>query len=208
MPKVDAEFGHVVPNRSDAIRVVPVASVGDIGLIQDKAVAGLTPPPLLTYRGGPVLGAVEIVTVFWGKAWNLATNQATVGKINAYFDAILTSTLMDQLAEYSTPTTTIGHGQRVGSATITAPNVKLNVSDAAIQHFLQQQIGATKLPAPSANTLYFIYLPPECRSPRAVADRARCSVAITATSTAPFSTRSCPTRRARAAPARWLRWTR
>jgi len=160
MPKVDAEFGHVVPNRSDAIRVVPVASVGDIGLIQDKAVAGLTPPPLLTYRGGPVLGAVEIVTVFWGKAWNLATNQATVGKINAFFDAILTSTLMDQLAEYSTPTTTIGHGQRVGSATITAPNVKLNVSDAAIQHFLQQQIGATKLPAPSANTLYFIYLPP------------------------------------------------
>jgi hypothetical protein len=159
MPAVE-DFVRVVPNRGDAIRVVPVASVQDIGVVLDRETAALTPPPQLTYRGGPLLGAVEVVTVFWGKAWNLPANQATPAKLNAFFDAILVSGLVDQLGEYSTASTTIGHGRRSATATVTSPNVKLNVTDAAVQHFLQAQIGAGVLPASSANTLYFVYLPP------------------------------------------------
>ncbi len=154
------EFTAVVPNRSDAVRVVPLATIRDTGVFHDKDLAAATPPPQLTYRGGPVLGTVEVVTMFWGKAWSLPANQGLPAKLNAFFDAILTSALIDQLAEYDTPTTAIGHGQRTATATVTSPNVRLNVTDAAIQHFLQNQISIAAVPAPSANTLYFIYLPP------------------------------------------------
>jgi hypothetical protein len=146
------------PNRADAIRVVPVASVNDIGLASTKTAP--TPPPTLTYRGGPLLGAVKVVTIFWGKAWNLAANKAMPGKLNAFYDAILKSALMDQLAEYSTPTKKIGRGSRIATVTVTTPNVKLTVSDGAIQHFVQQQITAAAVPAPTPDTLYFVYLPP------------------------------------------------
>jgi len=154
------EFTTVVPNHGDAIRVVPVVNVHDIGLIGDKTIAAATPPPQLTHRGGPLFDAVQVVTVFWGKAWNLAANQAMPGQLNAFFDTILVSELIDQLAEYSTATTTIGHGSRVATVTVTTPNVRLNVTDAAVQHFLQHQISVAAVPAPTANTLYFIYLPP------------------------------------------------
>lgn len=147
-------------NRGDAIRVVPVATVDEIGLIHDKAIAAAGPPAQLTYRGGTVLGAVEVVTVFWGKGWTLAANSPMPAKVNAFFDMILTSALIDQLAEYSTPTTAIGHGKRTATVTVTNPNVKLTVSDGEIQHFLQLQISAHAVPAPTINTLYFIYLPP------------------------------------------------
>ena len=158
MPSKSTEI-EAFGNRGDAIRVVPVATVQDIGTISDKAIAA-GPPPQLTYRGGPVLGAVEVVTVFWGKGWTLAANSAMPAKINAFFDTILASALIDQMAEYSTPTTTIGHGKRTATATVTNPNVKLTVSDGAIQHFLQLQINAHAVPSPTINTLYFIYLPP------------------------------------------------
>lgn len=54
----------------------------------------------LTYRGGPLLSAVEIFTIFWGAAWQGA-QASLVGEINKFFEYIVTSPLMDQLAEYS-----------------------------------------------------------------------------------------------------------
>jgi hypothetical protein len=83
-----------------------------------------------------------------------------IGQLNTFFDKILTSALIDQLAEYSTPTTKIGHGRRTASVTVTNPNVKTSVTDGAIQHFLHQLITAGNVPAPHQNSLYFIYLPP------------------------------------------------
>ena len=105
-----AEHIPAVPNHADAIRVVPLASVHELGVANDASAAPV-PPPSLTYRGGPVLGAVEVVTIFWGKAWQLAANQAMPGQLNSFFDAVLTSSVMDELAEYSTTSTTIGHVQ-------------------------------------------------------------------------------------------------
>ena len=154
------EYTTVVPNRADAVRVVPLADVNETSVFHDDALAAAAPAPNLTYRGGPVIGAVEIVTLYWGKAWKLAANKAMPPKLDAFFDAILTSSLMDELAEYGTPTTTIGHGRRTGSVTITSPNVRLSTTDGAVQHFLQHQISVGSVPAPTLNTLYFVYLPP------------------------------------------------
>src|SRR6266850_659610 len=93
------------------IRVVPMR--GPTGLIGAPQVK---PPSTasFTYRGGPLLTAVEIVTVFWGAAWAEATAQAT----------------------------------------------GTSVTDNAVQQMLQGEVARKSLPAPTANTLYFTFLPP------------------------------------------------
>jgi hypothetical protein len=82
-----------------------------------------------------------------------------IPQINAFFDYILTSPLLDQLAEYSTQTMTIGHGSRIGTTTITSPDVGQTVADSDIQTMLQNAIASNTLPQPTANTLYFVYFP-------------------------------------------------
>ena len=115
--------------------------------------------PLLTYRNGPLLTAVQAFTAFWGSTWQQAPNSNLVTQINQFFDYILTSQLMDQLGEYSVPGKTIGHGSRVGTTVLTSPAPGKSVQDSAIQQLLQREIDAGTLPATDANTLYFVFLP-------------------------------------------------
>jgi hypothetical protein len=150
---------HIVANPEDLIRIVPLHLPAQ--LLQRPA--GLAPPapPQLTFRGGPLLSAVRVFTIYWGDAWQQSPQQDLVNQLNAFFAFILTSPLIDQLAEYSVPNTAIGHGSFLGSATVTDQNPPSSVSDAAIQHFLQGQIlNNPALPQPDSNTLYFLYLPP------------------------------------------------
>ena len=122
--------------------------------------AAAAPAPQLTYRGGPLLTNVEVFTVFWGAAWQDPANSPLIQQLNTYFDTILASALMDQLAEYSVPGKTIGRGVLLGTRTESANSPGNSVTDAAIQIFLQSQILAHTLPAPTANSLYFLFLPP------------------------------------------------
>lgn len=144
------------PVAEDAIRIVPLQGVREAR----QTVVTIAPAtPQLTYRGGPLLTAAKVVIVFWGARW-AADLQDLSNRINAFFDDIVQSALIDQLAEYSVPNYTIGHGSRAGSATITDQEPPQSVSDSAIQQFLQAQIDAGHLPANDANTLYCVYLPP------------------------------------------------
>ena len=150
---------HLLPPSShDAIRIVPL-HLPDTMHVLPLGVAA-PPSPVLTYRGGPLLTNVEVFTIFWGSAWTGA--QAPLAtKINDFFDHILTSPLIDQLAEYSVPGQAIGHGKRVGTVTVTAKHLGHSVSDNAIRHFIQQEISTNSaVPQPTKNTLYFVYLPP------------------------------------------------
>jgi hypothetical protein len=116
--------------------------------------------PNLTYRNGPLLAAVQVSTIFWGSAWQQAPQNAFVHGVNQFFDFILTSALLDQLAEYSVPGKQIGHGTRIGTTSVTTPEPGKSVQDSAIQKMLQQGISAGTLPTPNPNTLYFVLLPP------------------------------------------------
>jgi hypothetical protein len=135
------------------IRIVPLHRPGA------PAAAAAAAAPLLTYRNGPLLTAVQVFTTFWGSAWNQAPNSDLMSNINAFFDFILSSQLIDQLGEYSVAGQTIGHGSRVGSTVLISPEPAASVNDSAIRNLLQQEINAGKLPATNANTLYFVYLP-------------------------------------------------
>src|ERR1700674_4204053 len=97
-------------------------------------------PPKLTYRNGPLLASVQVFTVFWGAEWNNAPQNAVLPKLNQFFDFILASQLLDQLAEYSVPNQKITRGLLIGTLTVTTPAPGKTVDDSAIQTFLQQQI--------------------------------------------------------------------
>lgn len=146
--KSDLASGH-------PIRIVP--------LYRPEAARPAVAPaiPQLTYRNGPLLTAVQVFTIFWGSAWQQPPESDFVQRINQFFDFILTSTLIDQLGEYSVPGKQIGHGTRIGSTTLTTPNPANAVQDSDIQGMLKREISVgTALPAPTANTLYFVMLPP------------------------------------------------
>jgi hypothetical protein len=139
----------------DPIRIVP--------LHLPSALAA-APPARLTYRNGPLIPAVEVFTIFWGSAWQTAPQTAFVGQLNGFFDFVLGSALMDQLAEYNVPKFAIKHGRRIGTATITTPALGTSLTDGAIQTMLRQQTAKGKpIPKPTANTLYFVFVQPGVR---------------------------------------------
>ncbi len=149
---------EVLPAPGDLIRIVPL-------YLPDDLKAAPTVPPQLTYRNGPILSSVEVFTIFWGAAWQQSPQSDLANNLNQFFDFILTSALLDQLAEYNVQgMPPIGHGTRTGTVTITSPQLRHSVSDHAIQHMLQQEISTnSNFPQPTQNTLYFVYLPPGVR---------------------------------------------
>jgi len=152
----------IVPSQSDPIRIVPLHLPQELIGAAHGAAPG--PAPHLTYRNGPLIQAVEVFTVFWGAAWNQAAQTPLMTSLNQFFDFILASALIDQLAEYNVPGQSIKHGKRTGTAVVTTPALGHSVTDKAIQHMLQQEIATNPaFPQPSPNALYFVYLPPGVR---------------------------------------------
>jgi hypothetical protein len=119
-----------------------------------------TTSPQFTYRNGPLLTKVEVSAIFWGQAWQDPDNSSLVSHMNNFFDFILTSKLIDQLAEYGVPGKSIGHGSRTGSKILTTSEPGKSISDSAIQKMLQSEISSGALPATTSNSLYFVFLPP------------------------------------------------
>ena len=139
-----------------SIRIVPLH-------VPAKVAKAPAPAAHLTYRQGPLIPSVEVFTIFWGNLWKKAPQAAIIGKVNGFFEFVLTSPLIDQLGEYSVGRYRIAHGRHAGSATITAASPGASVTDSAIQAFLQQQIKGGALPKATSNTLYFLYVPPGVR---------------------------------------------
>jgi hypothetical protein len=148
-----------LPRLNDPIRIVPLHLPTELY----RPSAGIAAPPAaqLTYRNGPLLVSVKVFTIFWGQAWGTSPNSELASQLNQFFNFIVTSALMDQLAEYNVPGKSVGHGSFIGTANVGQSAPSHSVTDAAIQKFVQQQITSNaSVPKPDANTLYFVYLPP------------------------------------------------
>jgi hypothetical protein len=146
----------------DAIRIVPL-HVPEHVVQPGGEPAVAAPAPQLTYRNGPLISAAEVFTIFWGSAWQTAPHSGLIGQINQFFEVILASPLIDQLSEYSVGKYPIAYGRRIGSTTIAVGPPGTSVTDAVIQTLLQQQIAKGAVAKVTANTLYFIYVPPGVR---------------------------------------------
>jgi len=117
--------------------------------------------PQLTYRQGPLIASAEVFTIFWGAAWNSAPQNEVMTEINQFFDFILTSKLIDQLAEYNVPGYAIRQGKHTGTTVLLSPALGKSVPDNAIQKMLESEIASNgPFPQASQSTLYFVYLPP------------------------------------------------
>jgi hypothetical protein len=114
----------------------------------------------LDYFGGPLLTNVQVYTIFWGKKWSAGPGASIRTKVNDFYHAILVSPLIDQLAEYSVPGSSIGHGSLIGSKVIMANAPVGSVTDTTVRTQLNAWISAKTLPASTPNTLYFVYLDP------------------------------------------------
>jgi hypothetical protein len=154
---------RVVAATIDPIRIVPLhLPGGEATPLAELAQSAQGTPPKLVYNNGPLLSAVEVFTIFWGPQW--AQQQPLMNEINAFFDYILTSPLIDQLGEYNVPNYKIGHGKRVGGIALPSPVPHISVTDTGIRHLLQQEIASNaQFPKPSPNTLYFLYVQPGVR---------------------------------------------
>lgn len=141
-------------HRRDCVRIVPLATPEVV-----QRAAAPAPAAKLVYNDGPLITEAQVFTIFWGSAWQESAQADSISELNGFFDYILKSPLMDQLAEYNVANYRIGHGARIGATTITTPAVSSTVDDAAIQRMIQQQISAGVLPKSSANTIYFVFLP-------------------------------------------------
>lgn len=142
------------PRKDDCVRIVPLATPEVIrrGAAPAKAAK-------LVYNNGPLITQAQVFTIFWGSAWQQSAQSDLITELNGFFDYILTSALIDQLAEYNVTQYKIGHGKRIGTVTLTSPDVSGSVDDSAIQKMIQQQISAGTLPKSTANTIYFVFLP-------------------------------------------------
>jgi hypothetical protein len=132
----------------DPVRIVPLYRPGD------APEHGASPPPApkLVYSGGPLLTEVEVFTIFWGPWWQAGDGATLATELNGFFDFVLTSALIDQLGEYSTDRSTIGHGRRTGTTTVDSPPLGASVTDQAVQETRQGLIAAGTAPAADANT--------------------------------------------------------
>jgi hypothetical protein len=149
----------ILSGRTDHTRIVRPKR--DVTRLAEGAAAPI--PAKLTYRNGPLLEAVEVFTIFWGDGWEKDPLKGIANKVNQFFKDILTSSLMDQIAEYNVPSMgyNIGHGKFTGTTTITKPTPTHTVTDGVVQHILRQELATNKdIPQPTPNSLYFIYLPP------------------------------------------------
>jgi len=136
------------PIRVVPLHIAPAPSVAPV------------PGPKLTYRGGPLLTAVEVVTIFWGPSWQAPPQADLSQQINQFFDFVLTSALLDQMSEYSVAGKVIGHGTHVGTVTLAAPAPGSSIDDSGVQQLIQGQISTKAVPPPTPNSLYFVFLPP------------------------------------------------
>jgi hypothetical protein len=133
-----------------------------------ESLAKLPVPPAsdMNYYGGPAFSNVKVETVMW----NSDVLQNTQDNIPVFTAALVDSTYVDQLGEYSTKgqqainghkstKQTINRGSYLGQVVLNAKNTSKVLLDSDIQTELKHQIRKGVLPAHDDNTLYMIYFP-------------------------------------------------
>jgi len=109
----------------------------------------------LNYHGGRLIQNAEVTTVYFGPQWK---TDPLKDQLDQFFDFVVTSSLIDQLEEYSTNGMIIGRGAHVASFIIdTDPGP--TVDDAQVQALLAELIAGGSIPAQNDNSIYFLFTP-------------------------------------------------
>jgi hypothetical protein len=130
-------------------------------------VAKVVPPAGdMNYYGGSVFASMKVVSVIWNKD----VLQNTKDQVPLLSAALVDSTYVDQMVEYSTKgvhainghkstNQVIHRGTYIGQVQIKPHNTSKTLTDADVQVEIKRQIHAGVLPPHDGNTLYMIYFP-------------------------------------------------
>jgi Domain of unknown function (DUF4214) len=112
--------------------------------------------PAFGFQGGLVVTHAQVVAVFYGTYWETAAGMQTGAQINNYLSYIVNSPFMDSLSPYG-----VGRGTVMGVGVIDSGLIGASSdTDADIRNDLTIDIQAGRLPSPSVNTIYLVFLPP------------------------------------------------
>jgi hypothetical protein len=121
------------------------------------SVAGRDPhPPLLTYRGGPLIQNGKVYTLFWGRDTQTPMRTA----LGRFYDTVGGSALFDWLGEYDVNGMAIHHAHHAGEIVDSDAITTGTVTNAQIQAELDRVFTSGAAPAPDNDSLYMIYFPP------------------------------------------------
>lgn len=101
----------------------------------------------LTYYGGPVLSAVNVIPVYWNSSVAYQSN------LNGFYTGVPNSVHYDMLKQYSS----IGRGTR-GKPYVDS-RTTANVTEASVQSELNRLFSGGLIPAPAANNYYPVHFP-------------------------------------------------
>jgi hypothetical protein len=153
-------------NKSPRPRAARTAVRPSLEALEDRCVPTVTNP-----YGGPVIPNAQVETLFVGQEWltSMTPLQLTpVGNgINSFFQSLTNSPFMDNLGQYG-----VGRGSFGGWASIEWTNDPYMLSPmddyhhsysyglTEAQQLIVDSIANGWLPAPNANRVYCVYLPP------------------------------------------------
>ncbi|MFT3769918.1 MAG: hypothetical protein QM820_31195 [Minicystis sp.] len=150
---VDAEHGNTSRAHLMPMPHLVLRKVRSLGNKDESADSWGQSGYNFTYRGGPVISNVKVVTVFWNST---VPNQSN---LNSFYQTIVQSPHLDWLSEYKTPTQTIGRGSFLATYVDTAAPTSKSLKDPDIQKEIARLINNASVPAPDADTLYMVHFP-------------------------------------------------
>ncbi|HEY0395133.1 MAG TPA: hypothetical protein VGD01_11625 [Candidatus Elarobacter sp.] len=113
----------------------------------------------VSYHGGALLQSVTTRAAFLGAVWNAEPHASLRGRIEAFLAFLVTSDVIDNLAEYGTNGLTVSHGRHAGGVVLAELAVGATLDDSAIQDALTTAIGDGRLAPNDADTLYIAFAP-------------------------------------------------
>lgn len=106
------------------------------------------------YHNGRVISTVRVTAVYWN------SNVAFQSTLTSFYATIASSTYIDWLREYNTPTQFIARGSLVNAVVDPSPPAATNLQDTDVTNELVRLINAGTLAVPGPNDLYMVHMPP------------------------------------------------
>jgi hypothetical protein len=145
--------------KSFSFRLVPLLAAALFAGPAGAAQSSRAPSRIhLTYHGGPMMQNVQVATLFWGSDWK---GNPLADYFNGFFQALFNDgRYLANLSQYNINGYQVGAGALV-TTTTDDQSPASTVHDAEIRTEIRAQIAAGNLPKPTADTLYFVFMPPQ-----------------------------------------------
>ena len=136
-----------------------LALVVSTGPTLDAAAAPIAPTGAVRFldHAGPVLPAVQLDLIYWGRGWTTTPVPSPPPQVTAAVQTMLAGPYLTGLAQYRG----VGRGVLRGSSVITMSDPPQRFTNGQVRRFLNGQLDAGTVPGPDADnqTVYGVLMP-------------------------------------------------